>query len=74
MTRTFMTSADQDAAIAWKAKAKGVSEDTLIQLSMVEPLDRVVREWTESQGSAVFDAFQKASLADRDAVLKRLGL
>ena len=72
MTRTFLTTASQDAAIAWKAAQQGTSEATIIASFAEKALADVVAAYLDSEGSRVYELFKKASAAQQAEVIATL--
>ncbi len=79
MERTFTTTDEQDAAIAWRIeqlKAQGVkvTEAQLIAQFATKALTDLVAAFSDDEASKVFTAFKDASLGDRVAAKKALNL
>ena len=74
MTRTFITTVEQDAALAWRAAQLGISEDALMVRALADPLKAVVAAYRDSEGARVYDAYTRATPAQRDAAKTALGL
>lgn len=68
MTRTFETTDEQDAALAWRVaelKADGVTEDSLIAAFADAALAELVATFRRTEADRVADAFQSATLDQR---------
>lgn len=74
MKRTFVTTDEQDAALAWKAKILGISEDEIIATFAAEALQGAVDAYLDAAGSQVYEAFRNASASEKAAVLSTLRL
>ena len=74
MIRTFLTTAEQDAAIAWKAAQSGISEDLIIAGFATKAVADVVAAYRDAEGSRVYDAYKTATAEQQDAVKVALGL
>ncbi len=69
-TRTFTTSAEQDAAIAWDvaqltAQGQRVTEAQLIAQFAATALDGLVARYRDAEAAKVYAAFKDASVDDR---------
>lgn len=74
MQRTLTTTAEEDAAIAWRAAQLGVSEAQIIAKFSTDALRSLVAAYRDDEGSRIYDAFKAASAAERAAVKAVLGL
>jgi hypothetical protein len=72
MTRTFITTAEQDAALAWKATQAGVTEAAIIAEFAAKALADTVKAYLDSEGARVYELFKKASAAQQAEVIATL--
>ena len=72
MTRTFITTAEQDAALAWKATQAGVTEAAIIAEFAAKALADTVKAYLDSEGSRVYELFKTATPAKQAAVIAAL--
>ncbi len=69
-TRTFTTSAEQDAAIAWDVAQRAlqgqrITEAQLIAQFAATALDSLVAKYRDAEASKIYAAFKDASVDDR---------
>lgn len=79
MIRTFTTSAEQDAAIAWRvaqleASGTPATEDALIAQFAQLALSDLVKTYRDTEGARVYAAFQSATADERAAAKAALKL
>lgn len=72
-TRSFITTAEQDAAIAWRvaqlnAQGERITEGQLIAGFAGAALVSLVNDYRDAEASKVFEAFKAAPLEDRATV------
>lgn len=74
MTRTFQTSADEDAAIAWKVALVGITEDQLIAQFASAALADLVSAYKDAEAARIYEAVKVASAETLATVKTTLGL
>lgn len=74
MQRTLTTTAEEDAAIAWRAAQLGVSEAQIIAKFSSDALRSLVAAFRDDEGSRIYEAFKSATTSERAAVKAALGL
>lgn len=72
MTRTFITTPEQDAALAFRAKQLGISESEIIAQFAASALSEAVAAYLDSEGSRVYELFKKASVQQQAEVIATL--
>jgi hypothetical protein len=73
-TRTFDTTAEQDAAIAWRAAQLGVPEAAIVGRFASEALTGLVAAYLDAEGARVYEAFKQAPADQQAAAKAALGL
>lgn len=76
MRRTFDTTAEQDAAIAWRVAQidPPITEDVLIAGFVQGALATLVKDYRDHEASRVFEAYKVATVAEQAAAKAALRL
>jgi hypothetical protein len=72
MTRTFVTTTEQDAALAWVAEVRRLSEAAIIREFTETALADLVAAYLDSEGARVYELFKKAPSDQQAAVIATL--
>ena len=67
MKREFTTTAEEDAALAWLAAVRHISEDEIIAGFAAHAVNGIVLAYRDAEASRVDQAFKAAPLDDRAA-------
>lgn len=74
MKRTFVTSAEEDAALAWRVAKEAITEDAFIARVIGASLVELVATYREDEAQRIYAAYKAAPLADRSVVKVALKL
>lgn len=74
MQRRFLTTDEQDAAIAWDAARQNVTEAAIIATFADAALRALVNAYRDAEAARVFEKFRTASPAEKAAAMAALNL